>query len=37
MARQAFNDAVDAYNVAARQFPTTLVARLFGLRHAGKV
>jgi LemA protein len=37
MARQAFNDAVDAYNGAARQFPTSLVARLFGLRRAGKV
>ncbi len=37
MARQAFNDAVDTYNVAARQFPTVLVARLFGLRPAGKV
>jgi LemA protein len=37
VARQAFNDAVDAYNAAARQFPTTLVARLFGLRHAGRV
>jgi LemA protein len=37
MARQAFNDAVDSYNLAARQFPTTLVARLFGLRHAGRV
>ena len=37
MARQAFNDAVDTYNAAARQFPTVLVARIFGLRPAGKV
>jgi LemA protein len=36
-ARQRFNDAVDAYNAAARQFPTTIVAWLFGLRAAGRV
>jgi LemA protein len=36
-ARQAFNDAVEAYNGAARQFPTTLVAWAFGLRRAGRV
>jgi LemA protein len=36
-ARQRFNDAVDAYNAAVRQFPTTIVARLFGLRGAGRV
>lgn len=37
LSRQAFNDAVDAYNGAARQFPTTLVAWVFGLRRAGRV
>lgn len=37
LARQAFNDAVDAYNGAARQFPTTVVAWMFSLRRAGRV
>ena len=36
-ARQGFNVAVDGYNDAARQFPTTLVAWAFGLRRAGRV
>ena len=34
-ARQLFNDAVQAYNSAARQFPTRLLARLYGLTAAG--
>ena len=37
LARQGFNGAVDAYNDAACQFPTTLVAWAFGLRRAGRV
>ncbi len=36
-ARQLFNDAVNRYNEAARQFPTRLLARLFGLAPAGLV
>ena len=36
-ARQLFNDAVNRYNEAARQFPTRLLARLFGLTSAGLV
>jgi LemA protein len=31
-ARREFNAAVAAYNAAVRQFPTVLVARLFGFR-----
>ena len=31
-ARAEFNAAVAAYNEAVRQFPTVLVARLFGFR-----
>lgn len=34
-ARQLFNDAVVAYNAALHQFPTRLVARLFGFVEAG--
>ncbi len=34
-ARQLFNDAVQAYNDAARQFPTSLLGRLFGFGAAG--
>lgn len=34
-ARQLFNDAVLAYNDAARQFPTRLLSRLFGFGAAG--
>ncbi|MEO6896132.1 MAG: LemA family protein [Caldimonas sp.] len=33
-ARSEFNSAVSAYNEALRQFPTVLVARLFGFRAA---
>ncbi len=33
-ARQAFNDAVQAYNAAAAQWPTRLLARLFSFRAA---
>ena len=33
-ARREFNVAVDRYNAAVRQFPTVVVARLFGF-HAG--
>ena len=34
-ARQLFNDAAQAYNDAAQQFPTRLLARLYGLTAAG--
>jgi LemA protein len=34
-ARQLFNDAVGLYNDAARQFPTRMLARLFGFGAAG--
>ena len=34
-ARALYNDAAQAYNDAARQFPTTLVARAFGFGAAG--
>jgi LemA protein len=33
-ARREFNAAVAGYNQAVRQFPTVLVARLFGFRPA---
>ena len=33
-ARSEFNDSVAAYNQAVRQFPTVLVAQLFGFRTA---
>ena len=33
-ARNEFNAAVALYNEAVRQFPTVLVARLFGFRAA---
>ena len=36
-ARQLFNDAVDCYNEAARQFPTRLLSSLFGFGVAGKL
>ena len=31
-ARREFNAAVDRYNTAVEQFPTLLLARLFGFR-----
>jgi LemA protein len=34
-ARGQFNDAVQVYNNAAMQFPTWVIAGLFGLRTAG--
>jgi len=34
-ARRGYNDCVDAYNRAVRQFPTWLIAGLFGFRRAG--
>ena len=33
-ARREFNQAVDAYNLAVRQFPTAVLARLFGFTTA---
>lgn len=36
-ARRKFNDAVDEYNQAVRQFPTLLVAALFRFRPAGRL
>ena len=36
-ARQLFNDAVQQHNAAARQFPTRLIAGLFGFAAAGKL
>ena len=34
-ARRQFNDAVEEYNLAVRQFPTWLIASLFSFRTAG--
>jgi len=34
-ARRQFNDAVNEYNAATRQFPTGLLVGLFGFRGAG--
>jgi len=34
-ARQAFNDAANAYNLALMQFPTRLLGRIFGFQRAG--
>lgn len=36
-ARQWFNDSVSAYNVAARQFPTNILAKMFGFGQAGSL
>jgi LemA protein len=36
-ARQLFNEATQAYNEAARQFPTRLLARLYGFGTAGRL
>ncbi len=36
-ARQVFNDAALTYNAAARQFPTRLLARLYGFGTAGRI
>jgi len=36
-ARQLFNEAVAAYNEAARQYPTRLLARLYGFGTAGRL
>ncbi len=36
-ARQAFNDAADAYNRAVTQFPTWLLSRIFGFERAGRL
>ena len=36
-ARQLFNDAAQAYNDAARQFPTRLLTHLFGFGTAGRL
>lgn len=36
-ARQLFNDAVQTYNDAARQWPTRLLTRLFGFGTAGRL
>jgi LemA protein len=36
-ARQLFNEAVRVYNAAARQFPTSLLSRLFGFAPAGEL
>lgn len=36
-ARQLFNDAVQTYNDALRQFPTRLLARLFGMGTAARI
>jgi LemA protein len=35
--RQLFNDAVQAYNDAARQWPTRLLVRLYGFGTAGRL
>ena len=36
-ARRLFNEAVQAYNDAARQFPTRLLTRLYGFGTAGRL
>lgn len=36
-ARQLFNDAAQAYDGAAEQFPTRLLTRLFGFSPAGRI
>ena len=36
-ARQSYNDAAATYNAAARQFPTRLLARLYGFGTAGRL
>lgn len=36
-ARQLFNEAAQAYNAAARQFPTRLLTRLYGFGTAGRL
>lgn len=36
-ARQLFNDAVQQHNAAARQFPTRLIAGMFGFAAAGRL
>jgi LemA protein len=36
-ARQLFNDAVQAYNDAARQWPTRWLTRLYGFGTAGRL
>lgn len=36
-ARQLFNDAAQVYNAAARQFPTRLLAQLYGFGTAGRL
>ena len=36
-ARQMFNDAGNAYNAAAQQFPTRLLGSLFGFGRAGRL
>lgn len=36
-ARRKFNDTVDEYNAAVRQFPTVLIAGLFRFRPAGRL
>lgn len=35
LARRQFNEAIDRYNEAVLQFPTVLIASLFGFRPAG--
>jgi len=35
--RQGFNDATDRYNKAIHQWPTRLIASVFGFRSAGRV
>jgi LemA protein len=35
--RQLFNDAVQAYNDAAREWPTRLLVRLYGFGTAGRL
>lgn len=36
-ARQAFNDAADAYNAAVEEFPTRLLTQLFGFRPTARL
>jgi len=36
-ARQVFNDAADAYNVAVEEFPTKLLVPVFGFKATARV
>jgi hypothetical protein len=37
VARHLYNDAARAYEAAARQWPTALLARIYGFSRAGRL